>query len=180
MNFAAGGKRIERKLQHRWGVDDPQFARQVGILLGPPIIGGNRVTNLENGEQICPAMVAAIHAARHIITLETYICWSGEVGRSFATALAERARHGVAVHVLIDWVGSQRMEESRLETMQAGGVPAQRYHRCAGTSSSPCTTARIASCWSWTAAWASRAVSAPRTSGNAPSTCRRPASFPTH
>jgi cardiolipin synthase A/B len=128
MNLAAGEKRIEQKLRHRWGVDDPQFAREIGILLGPPIVAGNRVTNLENGEEIFPAMLAAIHGARDTITFETYIYWSGEVGRRFAEALAERARHGVAVHVLIDWVGSQRMEASLLETMEAGGVQVQRYH----------------------------------------------------
>jgi cardiolipin synthase A/B len=128
MNFTASEKRIEQKLTHRWGVDDPQFAREIGILLGPPIVGGNRITNLENGEQIFPAMLAAIRSARHTITFETYIYWSGEVGRDFATALTERAREGVAVHVLIDWVGSQRMEASLLDTMQAGGVQVQRYH----------------------------------------------------
>jgi cardiolipin synthase A/B len=128
MNLSAGEKRIEQKLDHRWGVDDPQFAREIGILLGPPIVAGNRVTHLENGEQIFPAMLAAIHDARHTISFETYIYWSGEVGRRFAEALAERARHGVAVHVMVDWVGSQRMEPSLLQMMQGAGVRVERYH----------------------------------------------------
>lgn len=128
LNLAAGEQRIERRLQHRWGVEDPQFSREIGILLGPPIVYGNRVSDLENGEQIFPAMLQAIRAARRSITFETYIYWSGEVGRAFAAALAERARAGVAVHVLIDWVGSQRMEPHLLETMVAAGVQVQRYH----------------------------------------------------
>lgn len=128
LNLAAGEQRIERRLQHRWGVEDPQFSREIGILLGPPIVDGNRVSDLENGEQIFPAMLQAIRAARRSITFETYIYWSGEVGRAFAAALAERARAGVAVHVLIDWVGSQRMEPHLLETMVAAGVQVQRYH----------------------------------------------------
>lgn len=128
LNLAAGEQRIERRLQHRWGVEDPQFSREIGILLGPPIVYGNRVSDLENGEQILPAMLQAIRAARRSITFETYIYWSGEVGRAFAAALAERARAGVAVHVLIDWVGSQRMEPHLLETMVAAGVQVQRYH----------------------------------------------------
>lgn len=128
LNLAAGEQRIERRLQHRWGVEDPQFSREIGILLGPSIVDGNRVSDLENGEQIFPAMLQAIRAARRSITFETYIYWSGEVGRAFAAALAERARAGVAVHVLIDWVGSQRMEPHLLETMVAAGVQVQRYH----------------------------------------------------
>ncbi len=128
LNLTAGEKRIEQKLAHRWGVADPQFAREIGILLGPPILAGNRVANLENGEQIFPAMLEAIQGARRSITFETYIYWSGDVGRRFADALAERARQGVAVHVLIDWLGSQRMEDSLLQSMQDAGVQVERYH----------------------------------------------------
>ena len=45
LNFVAGEKQIQRKLEHRYTIDDPQFRRELGILLGPPIIDGNRVTN---------------------------------------------------------------------------------------------------------------------------------------
>ena len=128
LNFTAGERRIERRLMHRCGVDDPQFTREIGILLGPPILPGNRVVNLENGEQIFPAMLQAIRGARRSVTFETYIYWSGEVGRAFAEALAGRARAGVPVHVLIDWVGSQRMDDALLETMRSAGVQVQRYH----------------------------------------------------
>jgi cardiolipin synthase len=128
INLSASEKRIEHKLVHRWGVDDPQFTREVGILLGPPIAPGNRIENLENGEQIFPAMLQALRGARHTVTFETFIYWSGKVGRQFAETLAECARRGVAVHVLIDWVGSQKMDEALLETMQAAGVQVQRYH----------------------------------------------------
>jgi cardiolipin synthase len=128
LNLGASEKRIQHRLRHRWGVDDPQFAREIGILLGPPILPGNRVVNLENGEQIFPAMLAAIRGARRTITFETFIYWSGEVGRAFAAALAERARAGVAVHVLLDWLGSQRMDRALLDTMESAGVQVQRYH----------------------------------------------------
>ena len=76
LNFVAGEKQIQRKLEHRYTVDDPQFRRELGILLGPPIIDGNRVTNLENGVEIFPAMLDAVKAARHNINFETYIYWS--------------------------------------------------------------------------------------------------------
>jgi hypothetical protein len=62
MNFTTGEKEIQRSLEHRYAVDDPQFLRELGILLGPAIVGGNRIENLENGGEIFPAMLAACAA----------------------------------------------------------------------------------------------------------------------
>lgn len=128
LNFVGGEKKIERKLEHRHGIDDPQFRRELSVLLGPPIIDGNRVTNLENGVEIFPAMLEAVRAARQNINFETYIYWSGEIGREFAVALAERAAAGVEVHVLIDWVGGQKLDETLLKTMTTAGVKVERFH----------------------------------------------------
>jgi cardiolipin synthase len=128
LNFVGSEGQIERRLEHRYSIDDPQFLRELGILLGPPIIDGNEVTNLENGVEIFPAMLAAIRSAQQNINFETYIYWSGDIGRVFAEALAERAAAGVDVHVLIDWVGSQKMEESQLTTMTSAGVHVERFH----------------------------------------------------
>ena len=128
LNFVAGEKQIQRKLEHRYAVDDDQFRRDLGTLLGPPIIDGNRITNLENGIEIFPAMLAAVKAARHNVNFETYIYWSGDVGRQFAEALSERARAGVQVHVLIDWLGSQKMDQALLDRLVAAGVHVERYH----------------------------------------------------
>ncbi len=128
LNFTGGEKRIERKLQHGYSVAEPQFRREIGTLLGPPIIGGNQIINLENGAEIFPAMLAAIKVARKSINFETYIYWSGDIGRAFVEALSERSRAGVAVHVLIDWVGSQKMEAQLLENLKSAGVKVERYH----------------------------------------------------
>jgi len=128
LNFVPGEKQIQRKLEHRYAVDDPQFRRELGILLGPPIIDGNRVSNLENGIEIFPAMLEAVRSARHNVNFETYIYWSGDIGRAFAEALSERARAGVEVQVLIDWVGSQKMEQALLDMMIEAGVHVERYH----------------------------------------------------
>jgi len=128
MNFISAEKQIQTSLEHRYGVGDPQFSRELGTLLGPAIIDGNRVQNFENGVEIFPAMLAAISEAKQTITFETYIYWSGEVGAAFARAFAERARAGVKVHVLIDWAGSQKMEDKLIEEMIAAGVQVQLYH----------------------------------------------------
>jgi cardiolipin synthase len=129
LNFTTGEKAIERKLPRLYQTDDPQFRRAMGSLLGPGIVGGNRARELLNGDQIFPAMLAAIRAAERSITFETYIYWSGDIGREFADALAERSRAGVKVHVLLDWVGSAKIDESFLKEMQATGVEVRKFHK---------------------------------------------------
>ncbi|MCJ0824631.1 phospholipase D-like domain-containing protein [Luteimonas sp. 50] len=127
LNFATPTKQLERKIEHRYAVSDPQFRREMGVMLGPSILPGNHVTDLENGDEIFPAMLDAIHGAQHTITFETYIYWSGRVGKQFADALSDRARHGVKVNVTIDWVGSVSMDEAQLKEMEDAGVHVERY-----------------------------------------------------
>lgn len=128
LNIFASEKAIEKKIAHRYGVSDPQFVRELGTLLGPAIMGGNSIHHLENGAEIFPAMLAALRVARHSITFETFIYWSGEIGEQFAEALAERARAGVKVHVLIDWMGGKQIDEDMLERMEAAGVEVHFFH----------------------------------------------------
>ena len=128
MNFATGEKRIERQLERRYDIDDPQFVRSMSSLLGPPLLAGNKVKVLVNGDQIFPAMLAAIRGAERTITFETYIYWSESIGQEFADALSERARAGIKVHVLLDWIGSVKMEQRYLDEMKHAGVSIERYH----------------------------------------------------
>ena len=128
LNFLGPEKRIQEHIQHRYAIGDAQFRRELGVLLGPPLLEGNAGLNLENGDDIFPAMLAAIRGAQQSITFESYIYWSGNVGREFAEALAARASAGVNVHVLMDWVGSQKMDEQLLDLMRGAGVQVERYH----------------------------------------------------
>jgi cardiolipin synthase len=127
LNFTGPEKKLERKIEHRYAISDPQFRREMGVMLGPAIMPGNHVVDLENGDEIFPAMLAAIRSAQKTITFETYIYWEGKVGKDFADALSERARAGVQVKVTIDWVGSITMDESQLQEMQDAGVHVERY-----------------------------------------------------
>jgi cardiolipin synthase A/B len=128
LNFIGPEKRIEEHIEHRYAIADEQFRRELGVLLGPPLLEGNRTANFENGDEIFPAMLDAIRSAQQSITFESYIYWSGEIGREFAEALAARASAGVNVHVLIDWVGSQKMDEKLLDLMRGAGVQVELYH----------------------------------------------------
>ncbi|AVO34531.1 phospholipase D-like domain-containing protein [Ottowia oryzae] len=127
MNFATPEKKLERKIEHRYAVADPQFRREMGVMLGPAILGGNRVRDLQNGKEIFPAMLAAIRAAQKTITFETYIYWSGEIGEKMSEALAERARAGVKVSVMLDWMGSLKMDDQLVQRMKDAGVRVHRY-----------------------------------------------------
>jgi cardiolipin synthase len=127
-NFSLGDKKIDEKVESLYSVEDPQFARNLAVMLGPAILPGNRIETLVNGDRIFPAMLQAVRGARSTITFETYIYWSGETGREFARSLSERARAGVKVHVLLDWVGSWKMDKDSLKDMKAAGVRVELYN----------------------------------------------------
>ena len=129
MNFTTGEKKIERKLENHYSIDDPQFARSMSALMGPAFLNGNEVKVLINGDKIFPEMIHAIHQAKETITFETFIYWDDKIGQEFANALIERAKAGVKVHVLLDWLGSVKMEQKQLDKMVASGVEIQRYHK---------------------------------------------------
>lgn len=129
LNFMPGEKQIETQLTRQYDIHDGQFRRSMGVLLGPPIIEGNKVETLLNGDQIFPAMLAAIRGAQKTITFETYIYWSETIGEEFSAALIERARAGVKVHVMLDFVGSMKMDEDAMQKMRDAGVQLQRYHK---------------------------------------------------
>jgi len=124
---AASGKGLTRKVRHLFRVSDPQFHREMSVMLGPSITSGNRVTALHNGDEIFPAMLEAIRGASVSITFETYVYWSGETGREFADALSERARAGLPVHVILDWAGSVQMDGDVLAQMEEAGARVRRY-----------------------------------------------------
>lgn len=127
MSLGRSDKTVSRRLTHRFAVADPQFRREMSVMLGPTITDGNQVTALQNGAEIFPSMLAAIRSARASITFETYIYWSGAIGKEFSAALAERARAGVPVHVTIDWAGSVKLDQALVDDMAAAGAEIERY-----------------------------------------------------
>ena len=129
MNFVTAEKKIQQKPQSLYNVADPQFSRSISALLGPTFIGENTVEILTNGDEIFPAMIDAIDKAKHTITFETFIYWSGDIGVAFTDALSRQARAGLHVHVLLDWLGSVKMERAQIDSMVDAGVQIERYHK---------------------------------------------------
>jgi cardiolipin synthase A/B len=116
------------RVKHDYALSDPQFQRTIGNLLGPPLIAGNSTTTLVNGDQIFPPMLQAIRDARKSVDFETYIYWRGQVAQQFTDALCDRASHGVKVHVIIDTVGSDKLDRKYVKQMKDAGAKVVLYH----------------------------------------------------
>lgn len=128
LNFASGESQIRRQIGYVTSARDEQFLREAGVLIGSPIVGGNRIEDLQNGDEIFPAMLAAIRGAHISVNLESYIYSPGEIGTAFTEALIERARAGVPVHVLLDAVGSEDLDADSLRAMADAGIRFKQFH----------------------------------------------------
>jgi cardiolipin synthase len=90
---------------------------------GAPLVPGNDVSLLKDAGQNYPAWLEAIGAARRTIHFESYIIHDDETGQEFARALAARARAGVRVRLIYDWLRSAR---PRAGSGESCGQPAWR------------------------------------------------------
>jgi len=118
---------LRQPLPHHLASSDEQLRTSMGALFGSSYIPGNRVDTLANGIQIFPAMLRAIREARQTISFETYIYWRGAIAEEFADALSIKAREGLSVKVLLDWVGSLPMDERLIQRMRDAGVEVVRF-----------------------------------------------------
>ncbi len=94
-----------------------------------PLIPGNQVTLLQNGDAYFPAIEAAFDRAMHEIYLETYIFEDDATGRRIAEALRRAALRGVHTHMLIDGFGSHDLPRSMLDYLRAAGVKVAWYRK---------------------------------------------------
>jgi cardiolipin synthase len=127
-NLSLGDKKIDENVPSLYTVADPQFVRTMSVMLGPALLPGNRIRALLNGDQIFPDMLEAIRRAQKTITFEMYIYWKGAIGEQFTATLVERAQAGVKVHVLIDALGSQKIDKKVIERMKDAGVQVALYN----------------------------------------------------
>ncbi len=86
------------------------------------ILGGNRLTLLENGAAYFPDLIAGLDAARWEIHLETYIFEADATGREVAGALMRAARRGVVTRLLLDGYGSRFLADDFLHQLRGAGV----------------------------------------------------------
>src|SRR6266436_4168498 len=103
------------------------LARVVGGVVERPLLTGNEIEPLINGDEAYPAMLEAIREARQTISFQTYIFDRDESGLAFAHALGEAVRRGVEVRVLIDAAGTRYSWPSILPTLRSQGVRYARF-----------------------------------------------------
>src|SRR5262249_4461084 len=100
---------------------EPSFFPTMEAYTAAPIVAGNRVEFLLNGEEIFPALLEAIQSARKTITYAQYFYEDGPVARDIAVALTERCLAGVGVNVLLDAFGTLATPAEYLDMMRGAG-----------------------------------------------------------
>lgn len=104
-----------------------QLRVAVESVLGNIFTEGNTLKVLKNGEEIFPAMLEAVKEAEESIDFVTFVYWTGDIAREFAAALADRARAGVRVRVILDGFGSLPMDQALIDDMRAAGAVVERF-----------------------------------------------------
>ena len=121
-------KRVRHSVQTHYSVGEGQFSNSISHVLGPPLVDGNRIDELHNGDQVFPAMLEAIRKAQKTITLESYIWKAGKITKQFADALSERARNGVKVHILVDTLGSSKLRRREIVQLRKAGAEFVKFN----------------------------------------------------
>jgi len=123
-SYLFSDKRTSYTYKPDYGVDSAEFRRSLDVL-GTEMVPHNSAVLLENGDGSFPAMLAAIRSARESINMELFIFNEGKIATEFANALAEKAREGVDVRLLLDDFGSHPGPLSDL--MEKAGVKLRWY-----------------------------------------------------
>jgi cardiolipin synthase A/B len=109
-------------------LDSERFLNLLSTLADSAIHRHTSVEVLTNGEVFYEAELEAIRNAKHSINLEAYIFQRGEVTRRFIDALAERARAGVKVNLVLDAVGSFMTWNRYFKPLTEAGGRIAWYH----------------------------------------------------
>jgi cardiolipin synthase A/B len=123
---------VKRKPDTHLRVQQPG---EIGTLL-PSLVGltqasldhGNRVQIVQNGDQFFPMLHRDIAAARQSVHVESYIWWDGAVARRLAALLAQKARQGVEVRVLVDASGGRQLQDEVKDMLEKAGAKVAHFH----------------------------------------------------
>jgi cardiolipin synthase len=108
-------------------VGSEAFLRATEAITNAPISRGNGLELLINGDAIFPAFLETIAGARRSLNLLTFVYWRGDIAHEVAARLAERARAGVAVNVLLDAFGTAKMEPRLIRELRDAGGTVTRF-----------------------------------------------------
>jgi cardiolipin synthase A/B len=110
-------------------VGEPAFFPTIEAYTDAPIVGGNRVEILLNGDGTFPAMLRDIKTAKSTITFAQYLYEGGSVSYELAEALGDRCRAAVRVHILIDSQGSNKIPQKIPAMMRDAGCHVEFFRK---------------------------------------------------
>jgi cardiolipin synthase len=116
-------------LEKRINPEDDHFINVLEANCQARLLPGNAIEILTNGEAFYPAMLEAIAGARESISMECYIFKRGDIGDRFIGALSERARAGVRVTIVLDFIGSFSAWGHAATALTEAGCRVERYQR---------------------------------------------------
>ncbi len=122
-----GGARRDRAEARDWDGHLAPLERAGSRITGRPMLAGNSLTILENGDAAYPVMIAAIDAAERTVALCSYIFRNDAAGHGFIEACARAVARGVEVRVLLDGIGSGYIASAASRAFRRRGVPVGRF-----------------------------------------------------
>lgn len=108
---------------------DSAFFPTIEAFADAPIVGGNKIELLQNGDELFPAMLRDIKSAKSTITFAQYLFKGGTLARELAQSFAERCRAGVKVYILLDDHGSSEAPDEILSIMRNAGCNLDYFRR---------------------------------------------------
>lgn len=125
MSVVENHRREQAALPYMRVIADQAFSRTAGA----PLIEGNSVGLLKDARQNYPAWLNAIGKAKRHVHFESYIIHEDEAGHEFARALSAKAREGVPVRLLYDWMGGfGKTSRHFWNQLRAAGIEVRCYN----------------------------------------------------
>jgi cardiolipin synthase A/B len=107
---------------------DAGSAAYLAALSGAPVTHGNTFKILNNGDEVFPAMLAAIAQARTRVSFETYVFEDGAVAQQFIAAFIAAATRGVTVNIIVDFLGGSGMSDADVKKLRDAGCHVSSYN----------------------------------------------------
>jgi cardiolipin synthase A/B len=109
--------------------DDAASFPTIEALTDAPIVGGNKLEILQNGDGTFPVMLRDIQNAKSTITFAQYLVKGGVLAAEFARSFAERCQAGIKVYILFDSQGSSDAPDDLAATMRKPGCELEYFRR---------------------------------------------------
>jgi cardiolipin synthase A/B len=126
-------KLLELNSRRYSGSDLGRHVAGIEKLAKLPVLEGNRVSLLIDGEEAFASIFAGIAAAERYVLVQSYIIKSDALGLKLQEALIRKASEGVSVYLLYDEIGSYTLGADYLSALRAGGVNVHHFHSNRGT-----------------------------------------------